>query len=146
MRSRVGPQRSRRIRARPSSTSQVPLGSTELATSARPPAELVMTTAIRVRRITRTTIFISDTFRFSGCGMRASVQLRQEGVGALVDAGGGRGERADAGLDVVGVGVLLGDVGTEQPRARRVEDLDAVDDRAGQHAFAVARGLHAVVD
>src|SRR5579863_7845277 len=128
MRSRAEPQRSRRIRARPSSTSQVPIGSAGAATSARPPAELIMMIVTRVRRITRRIIFINGAFRFSRCRMRASVQLRHEGVGALVDAGGGRSERADAGLDVVGVGVLLGDVGTDQPRARCVEYLDAVDD------------------
>src|SRR5215472_11100513 len=113
--SRAGPQRSRRMRARPSSTSQVPLGSAGPAASPRF-AELIITMASRTRTIRRRAIFISGTFGFSRCSMRASVQLRQEGVRALVDAGGGGIERADAGLDVVGVRILLGDVGTEQPR------------------------------
>src|SRR5580693_10545585 len=135
MRSRAGPQRSRRMRARPSSTSQVPLGSAGAAASPRL-AELIITMAMRARTVRRRAIFfISGTFRFSRCSMRASVQLRDEGVRALVDAGGSGSERANAGLDVVGVRILLGDVGTEQPRARRVEDLDAVDDRTGHHAL-----------
>src|SRR6266571_8123608 len=118
MRSRDGPQRSSRTRARPSSTSQVPLGSSGPTAPAWPP-RIIITMVIAMRSAKRRTMFISGTFRWLGLG--ASVQLRHQRVGALVDAGVGSRERSDTGLDVVGAGVLLGDVGADQARGRGVE-------------------------
>src|SRR5882757_5653608 len=108
------------MRARPSSVSQLPPGSTGLAWPL--PAVAVRVAASVARMIILASLVICSTFHGSSqsdgdqSAGRKSSQLRQQRIGALVDAGLLRSEPTDAGLDVVRRRILLGDESAEQAR------------------------------